>query len=154
MANSVRPIPEGYHTITPYLACDAAAKAIEFYKKAFGAVEVVRMAMPGGKIGHAEIKIGDSFLMLADENPEVGVRSPKSYGGSPVSVVLYVESVDAVAGQAVSVGATITRPVRDEFYGDRTATVVDPFGHTWHIHTYIKDVSPEEMKQAMQAAGQ
>ena len=112
------------------------------------------MPMPNGKLGHAEIKIGDSFLMLADESPEHGARSPKSYGGSPVSVVLYVENVDAVAGQFVSAGGKIIRPIKDEFYGDRAGTVVDPFGHTWYIHTHIKDVSPEEMKQAMQAAGQ
>jgi PhnB protein len=153
MASQVRPIPEGYHSVTPYLICDGAAQAIEFYKKAFGAVEVARMAMPNGKLGHAEIKIGDSFIMLADESPEAGVRSPKSYGGSPISVLLYVENVDAVAGQAVSAGGKITRPLKDEFYGDRTATVVDPFGHTWYIHTHIKDVTPEEMKKAMQAAG-
>jgi PhnB protein len=154
MANQVRPIPEGYRSITPYLICDGAAQAIEYYKKAFGAVETVRMAGPNGKVMHAEIKIGDSFIMLADENPEMGARSPKSYGGSPIAVLLYVENVDAVVGQAVSVGGKITRPLKDEFYGDRTATVVDPFGHTWYIHTHVKDVTPEEMKKAMQAAGQ
>lgn len=154
MANSVKPIPEGYHTVTPYLICDGAAQAIEFYKNAFGAVEVVRMAMPNGKIGHAELKIGDSFIMLADESPENGARSPRSFGGSPISVLLYVENTDAMVGQAVSAGAKISRPIKDEFYGDRTATIVDPFGHTWYIHTHIKDVSPEEMKQAMQGAGQ
>ena len=154
MANSVRPIPEGYHTATPYLICDGAAQAIEFYKNAFGAVEIMRMPAPNGKVGHAEIKIGDSFIMLADENQQMGARSPKSYGGSPVSLVLYVENVDAVAGQAVAAGGKMTRPLKDEFYGDRTATIVDPVGHTWHIHTHVKDVTPEEMKQAMQAAGQ
>ena len=154
MANPVRPIPEGYHTLTPYLICDDAAKAIEFYKQAFGAIEVVRMPNPNGKLGHAEIKIGDSFLMLADESPEHGARSPKTYGGSPVGIVLYVENADAVAERFVSAGGKIIRPVKDEFYGDRAGTVVDPFGHTWYIHTHIKDVSPEEMKQAMQAAGQ
>ena len=153
MASPVRPIPEGYHTVTPYLICDGAANAIEFYKKAFGAVEVVRMAMPNGKVGHAEIKIGDSFIMLADENPEGAARSPKSYGGSPISVLLYVENVDAVVKQTVSAGGKLTRPIEDRFYGDRACSVVDPFGHTWYIHTHIKDVSPEEMKKAMQAAG-
>ncbi|MCU1336873.1 MAG: Glyoxalase/bleomycin resistance protein/dioxygenase [Bryobacterales bacterium] len=154
MATQVRPIPEGYHTATPYLICDGAAQAIDFYKQAFGAVEIMRMPMPNGKLGHAEIKIGDSHIMLADENPEQGARSPKSYGGSPISVLLYVEKVDAVVAQAVSAGGKMTRPLKDEFYGDRTATVVDPFGHTWYIHTHIKDVSPEEMKKAMQSAGQ
>ena len=146
--SKVRPIPEGYHSVTPYLICDGAAKAIEFYKKAFGTVEVVRMAMPNGKLGHAEIKIGDSYINLADEHPESGVRSPKSYGGSPISVLLYVENTDATVAQCVSTGGTITRPIKDEFYGDRAATVVDPFGHTWYIHSHIKDVTPEEMKKA------
>jgi PhnB protein len=154
MASQVSPIPEGYHTVTPYLICDGASQAIEFYKKAFGAVEAVRMAMPNGKIGHAEIKIGDSFIMLADDSPENGARSPKSYGGWPVSVLLYVENTDGMVAQAVSAGAKITRPLKDEFYGDRTATIVDPFGHTWYIHTHVKDVTPEEMKKAMQGAGQ
>jgi len=153
MASQVKPIPEGYHTVTPYLICDGASQAIEFYKKAFGAVEVVRMAMPNGKIGHAELKIGDSFINLADEHPEIGARSPKSYGGSPISVLLYVENTDAMVAQAVSAGAKITRPLKDEFYGDRTATIADPFGHTWYIHTHMKDVTPEEMKKAMQGAG-
>jgi PhnB protein len=154
MANHVKPIPEGYHTVTPYLICDGAAGAIDFYKQAFGAVEVVRMAMPGGKVMHAELKIGDSFINLADEHPDAGIRSPKSYGGSPISVLLYVENTDATVEKFVSAGGKITGPVKDEFYGDRAATVVDPFGHTWYIHTHIKDVSPEEMKKAMQAAGQ
>lgn len=153
MANQVRPVPEGYHTVTPYLICDGAAQAIEFYKKAFGAVEIMRMPMPNGKLGHAEIKIGDSYINLADESPENGVRSPKSYGGSPISVLLYVENVDALVGQAASAGGKITRPIKDEFYGDRAATLVDPFGHTWYVHTHIKDVSPEEMKKAMQGVG-
>jgi PhnB protein len=152
--SNVRPIPEGYHTVTPYLICNGAAQAIEFYKQAFGAVEAVRMAVSGGKVMHAEIKIGDSFIMLADENPEGAARSPQSYGGSPISVLLYVENVDGVVAQAVSAGAKLTAPLKDEVYGDRTATIVDPFGHTWYIHTHIKDVSPEEMKKAMQAAGQ
>jgi len=154
MANKVRPIPEGYHTVTPYLICDRAADAIEFYKQAFGAEEVVKMPGPNGKVMHAEIKIGDSFIMLADENPEAGAKSAKTYGGSPIGILLYVENCDAVVGAAVSAGAKITRPLKDEFYGDRAATVVDPFGHTWNVHTHIKDVPPEEMKTAMQAAGQ
>ena len=154
MANKVRPIPEGYHSVTPYLICDGAAKAIEFYKQAFGAVEVVKMPGPNGKVMHAEIKIGDSVIMLADENLETGAKSAKSYGGSPIGILLYVENCDAVVREAVSAGAKITRPLKDEFYGDRAATIVDPFGLTWNVHTHIKDVSPEEMKKAMQAAGQ
>ena len=154
MPNPVRPIPEGYHTVTPYLYCDGAAQAIEFYKQAFGAVEIMRMPGPNGKVGHAEIKIGDSFIMLADEHPEMGARSPKSYGGSPVTMLLYVTNVDAMVPQAIAAGGKLTRPLRDEFYGDRTATIVDPVGHTWHIHTHVKDVTPEEMQKAMQAAGQ
>jgi len=152
MTSQVKPIPEGYHTVTPYLICDGASQAIEFYKKAFGAVEAVRMAMPNGKIGHAEIKIGDSFIMLADENSEGAAHSPQRYGGSPINVLLYVENTDAMLAQAVSAGAKIVRPIKDEFYGDRTATIVDPFGHTWYIHTHVKDVTPEEMKKAMQGA--
>ena len=153
MANSVRPVPEGYHTATPYLICDGAAEAIDFYKRAFGAVEMMRMPMPDGKLGHAELKIGDSVIMLADENAEAGIRSPKHYGGTPVSVVLYVEKVDAVFEQAVSSGAKAVRAPEDMFYGDRTSWVIDPYGHSWYIHTHVKDVSPEEMQKAMSATG-
>jgi len=151
MAGTVKPIPEGYHTATPYMICKPAAEAIEFYKKAFGAVEVMRMALPDGRIGHAEIKIGDSHIMLADEHPETSAYSPQHYGGSPVSVLLYVKNADATVTTAVAAGAKITRPLKDEFYGDRAGAVVDPFGHQWYIHTHIKDVTPEEMKNA--AAG-
>jgi len=150
MANTVKPIPEGYHTATPYLICNGAAEAIDFYKKVFGATEIMRMPMPGGKLGHAEIRIGDSVIMLADENAQHGVYSPQHYGGTPVSVLLYVEKVDAVFNQAVSAGAKAVRPPQDMFYGDRTSTVIDPFGHSWYIHTHVKDVSPEEMQKAMQ----
>jgi PhnB protein len=153
MANTVRPIPDGYHTATPYLICNGAADAIEFYKKAFGAVEVMRMPMPGGKLGHAEIKIGDSNIMLADESPENGIHSPQHFGGTPASVLLYVEQVDTVFKQAVSAGAKAVRPPQDMFYGDRTSWIIDPFGHSWYIHTHVKDVSPEEMRKAMQHAG-
>ena len=151
MAVTVKPIPEGYHTATPYMICKPAAEAIEFYKKAFGAVEVMRMAGPDGRIGHAEIKIGDSHIMLADEHPEMSIYSPQHYGGSPVSVLLYVGNADAIMSAAVAAGAKITRPLKDEFYGDRAGNIVDPFGHQWYIHTHIKDVSPEEMQNA--AAG-
>src|ERR1700680_1218708 len=119
MASTVKPIPEGFHTATPYIICKPAADAIEFYKKAFGAVEVMRMPGPDGKLGHAEIKIGDSHIMLADENPEMGARSPRSVGGSPISILLYVENVDKVVERAVAAGAKLERPVEDKFYGDR-----------------------------------
>jgi PhnB protein len=150
MANTVRPVPEGYHTATPYLICKGAADAIEFYKKAFGAKEIMRMPMPGGKLGHAEIKIGDSHIMLADENPESGIYAPQHYGGTPVSILLYVEKVDAVFNQAVSAGAKAIRQPQDMFYGDRTSSITDPFGHSWYIHTHVKDVSSAEMQAAMQ----
>ena len=151
MASTMKPIPEGYHSVTPYMICKGAAEAIEFYKKAFGAVEVMRMAGPNGQIGHAEIKIGDSHIMLSDEHPEVGIYSPQHYGGSPISVLIYVENADATVNAAVGAGAKVTRPLKDEFYGDRAGTVVDPFGHQWYVHTHIKDVSPEELQRA--AAG-
>ena len=148
MASAVKAIPAGYHSVTPYLICKGASDAIEFYKKAFGAVEVVRMAGPDGRVGHAELKIGDSHIMLADEHPDMGAYSPQHYGGSPVSVLLYVENTDATVSAAVAAGAKITRPVKDEFYGDRAGTITDPFGHQWYIHTHIKDGTPEEMRAA------
>jgi PhnB protein len=153
MSTTVKPIPEGYHTVTPYLIVRNAARAIEFYKKAFGATELMRMAEPSGRIGHAEIRIGDSPIMLADEVPEMGFRSPESLGGSPVSILLYVEDVDAVFSQAVAAGAKVQRPVADQFYGDRTGGVTDPFGHIWYIATHKEDVSPEEMRKRAAAAG-
>ena len=148
MSTTVKAIPDGYHTATPYLIIKGAAEAIEFYKKAFGAVEVMRMAGPDGRIGHAEIKIGDSHIMLADEHPEMSIYSARHYGGSPVSVLLYVDNADATVSAAVAAGARITRPLKDEFYGDRAGTIVDPFGHQWYVHTHIKDVSMEEMQKA------
>ena len=153
MTSKVKPIPEGYHTATPYLIVKDAARAIEFYKKAFGATELMRMPGSGGKIGHAEIKIGDSPIMLADEVPGMGFRSPESIGGSPVSILLYVEDVDSVFNEAVAAGAKVQRPVADQFYGDRTGGVTDPFGHVWYIATHKDDVSPEEMKKRAAAAG-
>ena len=128
-----------------------AARAIEFYKKAFGAIELMRMTQQDGRIGRAEIKIGDSPIMLADEFPEMGARSPEALGGSPVSVLLYVQDVDAVFNQAVAAGAKVTRPVKDQFYGDRSGGVTDPFGHQWHIATHKEDVTPEEMKRRQEA---
>ncbi len=151
MANKVKPIPDGYHSVTPYLIVDDGAQAIDFYKRAFGAKELMRMPAPGGKIGHAEIKIGDSVIMLADEAPEMDARSAKSYGGSPVSLMVYVEDVDKLFPQAVAAGGKEVRPVADQFYGDRSGTVKDPFGHSWHLSTHKEDVSPEEMKKRMEA---
>jgi PhnB protein len=151
MAGKVRAIPEGYHSVTPYLIMEGAAAAIEFYKKAFGAVEVMRMPGPDGRIGHAEIKIGDSYVMLADENVEMGARSPKSVGGSPVSLLVYVEDVDRIVARAVAAGAKLERPVEDKFYGDRMGGIEDPFGHHWYVGTHIEDVSPEEMKKRIAA---
>jgi PhnB protein len=146
---AVKPIPEGYHSVTPYLVVNDGAGAIDFYKKAFGAVETVRMGGPDGKIGHAEIRIGDSNVMLADESPDMGHRSAKSIGATPVSLVLYVEDVDAQFKQAIAAGAKELRPVEDQFYGDRMGTLVDPFGHVWSLGTHVEDVAPEEMNRRM-----
>jgi PhnB protein len=143
----VKPIPEGYHSTTPYLCVNGAAAAIEFYKKAFGAKEVLRMADPSGKVGHAEIQIGDSRLMLADEYPEMGFLSPKSIGGTPVMMHLYVEDVDATVPRAVAAGAKVTREVADQFYGDRGGKIEDPFGHSWYVATHKEDLSQEEIQK-------
>jgi PhnB protein len=151
--SKAKSIPEGYHTATPYLIIKDAAKAIEFYRKAFGATELMRMAQPDGRIGHAEIKIGDSPIMLADEFPEMGFRSPQSLGGSPVSLYLYVDDVDALAKQAEAAGAKVVRPVKDQFYGDRSGSFEDPFGHQWHLATHVEDVAPEEIHKRAAAAG-
>jgi PhnB protein len=147
MTSNVRAIPEGYHSVTPYLILSGAADAIEFYKKAFGAAEVMRMPAPRGKVGHAEVEIGGSRIMLADEYPDMGYRGPKAIGGTPVTLHLYVEDVDAVARQAVAAGAKERRPVKDEFYGDRSGTFEDPFGHVWHIATHKEDLSPDEIRR-------
>lgn len=146
-----KPVPEGYHTTTPYLIIGGAAEAIEFYKKAFGATELLRFPAPGGKIGHAEIKIGDSPIMLADEFPEMGYKGPKALGGSPVSLMIYVEDVDTVFNQAVAAGAAVKEALSDKFYGDRMGTVTDPYGHVWHVSTHKEDVSIEEMERRMKA---
>ena len=146
---AVKPIPEGYHSVTPYLIVDDAARAIEFYKKAFSAVELMRMPAPGGKIGHAEIRVGDSPIMLADESPEMGHRSARTLGGSPISLMVYVEDVDARVAQAVAAGGKLVRPVANQFYGDRSGGVDDPFGYHWYIATHVEDVPPEEMKKRM-----
>ncbi len=144
----VKPIPEGYHTATPYLIAKGAGTALEFYKKAFGAAERFRMDAPDGKIMHSEFQIGNSIFMLADEHPEIGAKGPQAFGGSPVMIHLYVEDVDAVVKKAVASGAKLTRPVKDQFYGDRNGGLEDPFGHVWYIATHVKDVSPEEMAAA------
>jgi PhnB protein len=147
-----KPIPEGYHTVTPYLAVDGAADAIEFYKKAFGAKETVRMDGPDGSIAHAEIKIGDSLVMLSDPFPQSTVKSPKALGGTSASVFLYVEDVDEVVKQAVDAGATVTMEVQDQFWGDRFGSISDPFGHTWSVATHVEDVTPEEIAERGKAA--
>ena len=152
MSSVVKPIPDGYHSVTPYLVVDGGARAIDFYKQAFGATELFRMDGPDGRIAHAEIKIGDSHVMLGDESPEMGARSPQSFGGSPVRLMLYVEDVDATVGRAVEAGAKLTRPVADQFYGDRTGGVTDPFGHAWYVATHVEDVPPEELKRRAAAA--
>lgn len=148
---AVKPIPEGYHTATPYLVLRDAARAIEFYKQAFGARELMRMPGPGGKVGHAEIKIGDSPIMLADEYPDMGFRGPETLGGSAVSILLYVEDVDTRFRQAVDAGAKELRPVKDQFYGDRSGTLSDPFGHVWTLATHKEDLSMEEIHTRMEA---
>ncbi len=147
---SVKAQPDGYHSITPYLIADDAAAAIAFYKTAFGATELMRLPGPGGKVMHAEIKIGDSPVMLADEFPEMGIRSAKSFGGSPVTILIYTEDADAMFAQAIAAGATETKPLADQFYGDRSGTVEDPFGHTWTIATHTEDLAPEEIERRFQ----
>ncbi|MCJ0873042.1 VOC family protein [Streptomyces sp. AP-93] len=144
---SVQPVPEGYPRVTPYLCIDGAAAAIDFYASVLGARERMRMAGSGGKIGHAELELGSSVIMLADEYPDIGFRSPKSVGGTPVTLHVYVEDVDAVFAKALARGATELRPIRDEFYGDRTGQFEDPFGHRWSIATHIEDVPPDEMEK-------
>jgi PhnB protein len=147
MPKATKPIPDGYHTLTPYLIVDDAARAIEFYKAAFGATEVMRMPGPGGRIGHAEVRIGDSPVMLADEFPEMGAKSRRTIGGSPVMLYLYVEDVDAVIARAVAAGAKLVRPVEDQFYGDRVGAVEDPSGLQWFVSTHKEDVPPDELRR-------
>lgn len=142
---SVKPVPEGYPRLTPYLYVDGAAAAIDFYRAVFGAVERMRMAGPGGRIGHAELQIGDSVLMLADEHPEMDVLGPHRIGGSPLSIMVYLEDVDAAVERAVGLGAKVVRAVEDKFYGDRSGQIEDPYGHRWVLATHVEDVSPEEM---------
>ena len=143
----VRPIPDGYHSVTPYLILNSASDAIAFYKKALGADEVMRMDDPAGKIHHAEISIGGSRIMLADEHPDIQALSPKTIGGSPVSMHVYVEDVDALMERAVSAGAKLIRPVADQFYGDRVGGIEDPFGYRWFIATHKEDLSMDEIRR-------
>jgi PhnB protein len=147
--SAVSTTPAGYHTITPYLAIKGAAKAIEFYKKAFGATEIMRLEMGPDTLGHAEIKIGDCHVMLSDEFPDMGAVSPHTLGGTPVSLMIYTADCDALYKQALAAGATSLRAPEDQFFGDRTCQVQDPFGHRWHISTHIEDVSVEETKRRM-----
>ena len=148
-----KPIPDGYHSITPYLVVKGAAAAIDFYKKAFAATELFRMPMPGGKIGHAEIKIGNSPVMLADECPEMGAVAPQA-AGSPVGLMIYLEDADTVFNRAIAAGGKVERPLQDQFYGDRSGTLVDPFGHKWTVATHKEDVPPDELARRAAALQQ
>jgi len=145
---SVNPIPEGYHSVTPYIIVDGAAEAIRFYERALGATEVMRLPM-GDKLGHAEIRIGDSHVMLSDEWPEAGMLGPLKRGGTTASLMVYVEDVDAAFRRALDAGATAERPVEDQFYGDRSGTLIDPFGHRWTLATHVEEVAPDEMQRRM-----
>jgi PhnB protein len=147
MPGKVNAVPDGYHSVIPYMIVDGAAAAIDFYKAAFGATEVLRIPGPDGKIGHAELKIGDSHIMLADEHPQMDALGPKTIGGSPIKVMVYLEDVDGVVDRAVAGGAKIIRAVADQFYGDRTGGIEDPFGHIWYVATHIEDVPMEELQK-------
>jgi PhnB protein len=151
MPSKVKAIPEGHHTVEPYLAIKNAVSALEFYKKAFGAKETYRLILPDGRLGHAEIRLGDSLVMLADEFPEFGGKAPESLGGSPVSIHLYVEDVDAFVKRAVAEGARLLKPVADQFSGDRSGQLEDPYGHLWWVATHKEDVAPEEIQKRVRA---
>ena len=146
-----KPIPDGYHSVTPYLIIKGAAQALDFYRRAFGATELMRIAAPGGQVGHAEILLGDSHIMLADECPQMNALSPLTLGGSPVMLHLYVPDVDAMFSQAIAAGAQVEQPIDNKFYGDRSGSVLDPFGHRWTLSTHVEDVSPEEIGRRMAA---
>lgn len=150
MSSNVQPIPAGYHSVTPYLLIRGASDAIAFYVKAFGATEVLQLKSPDGKIGHAEIRIGDSHVMIADEHPDMDFLGPQSRGGTTVSLLIYVEDVDQVFNRAIEAGGTELRPLCDQFYGDRSGTITDPWGHVWSIATHIEDLSPEEIQRRFQ----
>ncbi|MDN5941937.1 MAG: VOC family protein [Nitrospira sp.] len=151
MSDTVKAIPEGYEGATPYLVIKGATGALEFYKKAFGATEIMRIPAPGGTVGHAEIKIGKAIIMLADEFPEMNCKSPQAYGGSPVSMMIYVPDVDQFIKRAIDAGAKLARPVENKFYGDRAGSLEDPFGHQWHFATHVEDVPPDEMAKRAEA---
>jgi len=151
MSSKVKPIPDGHHTVAPYLAIKNAVSALEFYKKAFGATETYKLIIPDGRLGHAEIRLGDSLIMLSDEFPEFGGKAPEALGGSPVSIHLYVEDVDAFVKRAVAEGARVLKPVADQFYGDRSGQLEDPYGHLWWVATHKEDVAPEEMQKRVRA---
>ena len=148
---AVKPIPKGYHTVTPYLIVRDAAGALEFYKKALGAAEIMRFPGPDGKVVHAEFKIGDSIVMLGEEMPQMGYRGPQGLGGSPVGLMIYVENVDQAFNKAIGAGGKVQKQVADQFYGDRSGTLIDPYGHMWTLATHKEDVAPEEMKKRMEA---
>jgi PhnB protein len=147
---AAKPIPDGYHSVTPYLTLKSADAAIKFYEKAFGAKEILRLPLPNNGVAHAEIQIGNSRVMMADEMPAYGNKSPESLGGSPIALAIYVEDVDSAFDKAVKAGATVKRPVADQFYGDRAGTLLDPFGYQWSLMTHKEDVSLEEIQQRMQ----
>lgn len=149
--STVKPIPEGYHSVTPYLTQKSVDAAIDFYERAFGAIQVMRLTTPDGGVAHAEVRIGNSRLMMADENPQWGNKSPATLGGSPASYMFYVEDVDEAFDRAVKAGATVKRPVEDQFYGDRVGTVTDPFGYQWSIGTHKQDMTIQEMQKNMEA---
>ena len=144
---AVKPIPDGYHSVTPYLIVNAGQRALDYYKQAFGASELFRMDAPGGKIGHAEIQIGDSRVMLSDENPAWGAKAPTPGVSTPVQLMIYVADVDATFKQALAAGAKETQPIKNQFYGDRSGTLTDPFGHVWTIATHVEDVPADEMQR-------
>ena len=148
---AVKPVPEGYPRVTPYMIVDGAADAIDFYTDVFGATERMRMDSPDGRIGHAELQLGDSVIMLADEFPEIGAQSPKRVGGTPVTLTIYVDKVDDVVAKAVKKGAKELQPVENKFYGDRSGSLEDPFGHQWHFATHVEDVPPDEMAKRAEA---
>jgi PhnB protein len=148
----VNPIPEGYPRVMPYLIVDGAPDAIDFYESVLGASERMRMPGPDGRLGHAELELGESVIMLADENPEMGIHGPKKFGGTPVTIHVYVEDADAAFERALSAGATSLRPVENQFYGDRSGQFEDPFGHRWNVATHVEDIAPDEMERRAAAA--
>ena len=150
----IKPVPDGYHSVTPYLIISGAADAIDYYAKVFGTTERMRLAMPDGRVGHAELELGDSVIMLADEFPDMGIRSASTLGGSPVNVHVYVDDVDATFERALEAGAEVLQPVEDKFYGDRSGQLRDPFGHVWSIATHIEDIAPDEMARRAAAAAE